>query len=163
MRGMRTIRTDKLIERSIYGLIITTTLLITLEHYEDSSWDMIVTILLTLMAVVVAERYALLFARGFDKEQDADWQMFSDVPKDYLYMLYGSAVPTLFFLLSGVGAITLLAAFNFAELIAALLLILYGYAYGLRRGHTKFIAFLFGLANFSAVALIVFFKSITHV
>jgi hypothetical protein len=163
MRGMRAINTDKLTERSVYGLIITATLLITLEHYEDSSWDMIVTILLTLMAVAVAERYAELFAYGLGKNSHDRWREFSDMPRDYLYLLYGSAAPTLLFLLSGIGVITLLSAFNYAELVAALLFVLYGYAFGQKRGRTKLTSLLYGLANFGVVAIIVLFKSIAHV
>ena len=152
----------KHIGRSIYGVVITTTLLLTLENHEDNSWDMMAAIIFTLLAVAVSEYYALLLSRGIETRRKLGRDDLTAILKESSYMLYGSVAPTLVFILSGLGVITLLTAFNLAELIVALLLIGYGYAYGQIRGQSKLRSVLYGLANFMVVAALVLAKLLLH-
>lgn len=160
---MPALKANVVTERSLYGLIVTATLLISLENHEHSSWDMAATILLTLLSIVIAERYASLFAKGFDDTGKSGAHEFIDLVKDYGYVLIGGVPSVLLFVLSAFGYLTIFTAFNVAELFIGLLLIIYGYSYGRKSGHSKPIALLYGMANFSIVLAIVIFKSLYHV
>lgn len=153
---------QKHIGRSVYGAILTATLLITLEGYEDSAWDMVLTILLTLFAVAVSEYYATVIAIGFENETDLKRERAINALGDTLYMFYGSLFPVLIFIFAGFGWLRIPVAFNIAELAVAMLLIVYGYLFGRARGRGRLRSIFYGLANFGIVALIVAFKSFFH-
>jgi hypothetical protein len=152
----------KHIGKSVYGAILTATLLITLEDYEDSAWDMVITIVLTLFAVAVSEYYATVIAMGFEKETNLKRERAINALSDCLYMFYGSLFPVFIFVVAGFGWLRLPTAFNIAELAVAVLLVVYGYLFGRARGHGRPKSMIYGFANFGIVASIVALKSIFH-
>lgn len=154
----------KHIGRSIYGVIITATLMLTLEGHEDSAWDMVATILFALLAVAVSEYYATAFAKGIEKKRRLGGHELVEIFKEsFLYMFYGSILPILLFVFSGFGWISLHSAFTYADFEVAILLIGYGYVFGQLSGNSKLRSIVFGLANFAIVELIVQFKSLLHI
>ncbi len=154
----------KHIGRSIYGVIITATLMLTLEGYENSAWDMVFTIIFALLAVAISEYYATAFAKGLEKRSRLSRHDFTEIFKEsFLYMFYGSALPIVIFIMSGLGWINLHTAFNFAELEVALVLIAYGYVFGQILKFSKIKSILFGLMNFGIVELIVLLKTQLHI
>jgi len=159
---MKSTSTGRRFGRSIYGVIITATLLITLENYEDSAWDMIATIVFTLLAVAISEYYATLFEKGFENRSKLKREELLEIFVDCLYMFYGSLIPILIFLLAAFGIMHTLTAFNLAEATVSLLLVMYGYLYGRIGGHSQVRSLLYGLGNFGLVAGIVLIKSLTH-
>jgi hypothetical protein len=154
---MKTLVPRKHVGRSVYGAILTATLLISLEN-------MVLTIILTLFAVAISEYYATVIAMGFEKEAKLKIKSIDTryALGDTLYMFYGSLLPVLIFIVAGFGWMPILAAFNIAELAVAMLLVIYGYLFGRARGHSRPLSFLYGFANFGVVALIVAFKSVFH-
>jgi len=154
--------TRKVVATSVYGIIVTTVLLLTLENHESSAWNMVAAILLTVLGFSVAEYYAATLAKGFGETEKEKHYSFDALSHDYLHMLYGSIVPILIFVASALGIITILAAFDIAEAFLGVALFGYGYWYGRSRDETKARSLLYGFINVAAVALIVVLKLTSH-
>jgi positive regulator of sigma E activity len=163
MMHMKATEVPKLVAKSIYGIIVTLFLLLTLENHEDSAWNMIVTIILTIVSFAIAEHYATVFGKSFGERSKMKRYSSGELLSESLNMLYGTIVPVLFFVLSALGVISLLAAFDLAEAFSALAVFGYGYWYGQRTGRSKVASIVYGLINFGIVALIVWLKLSTHI
>ena len=155
-------RTKKLVATSVYGIIITTVLLLTLENHEDSPQNMIAAMLLTIVGISVAEYYAAALGRGFGQTGTGKHFSIVELLQDLMHMLYGSIVPIAIFVVSAFGVISILIAFDVAEAYLALALFGYGYWYGRSRDASRARSVLYGVLNVCAVALIVWLKLSSH-
>ena len=154
--------TRELVATSVYGIIVTTVLLLTLENHENSAWNMVAAMFLTVLGFSVAEYYASALGKGFG--ETAKDRHFSAVEllRNCLHMLFGSIVPILIFVGSALGLMSILIAFDVAEGFLAAALFGYGYWYGRSRQESQVVSVLYGLANVAAVALIVGLKLSSH-
>lgn len=159
---MQLLHSGKHLAKSIYGIIITGTLLITLEGHEDNAWSVAVIIVLGIFAVILAEYYSTLFGKKLDRHSSLTLAERVEVVKDCLFMLVGTVMPVLLFVLAGLGIIKVSLAYELAEIWVTLLLFGYGYLFGRVSEHTHIKSVLYGAANVCLVILIVFVKSLLH-
>src|SRR3954451_14660420 len=155
-------RTRKLVATSVYGIIITTVLLLTLENHEDSPGDMIAAMVLTILGISVAEYYAASLGKGFGQTTKGKHFSIFELLQDFLHMTYGSIVPIAIFVVSAFGVISILVAFDVAEAYLGLALFGYGYWYGRSREASRPMSFLYGMLNVCAVGVIVWLKLSSH-
>ncbi len=153
---------SRVISRSMYGLIITTALLIALEHTAMTSWSVALSILTSLLSICIAEAYTEgvgTHIRQGDLERTEKRHIF----RESLYIFVGSTLPLLVFILSGVGVWDISTAYLIAKVSIIVLLMEYGYIYGRRIGRSRLGALRVALLNIVLVTLIIFFKEFVKV
>ncbi len=149
-----------IIPRSVYGLVITATLLFSLENHENSALDVAITIILTIFAVSSAEYYARSF--HIDNEITSFKNVPLEIAEDSLNMMYGSAVPIVLFILSGFGIITIFSAFSLSEVAVAILLTFVGYYYGKKSGKSNRVSAFYAIVNLGLVTIVLLLELWAH-
>lgn len=155
--------TGRIISRSMYGIIISMALLLTMEQYTTDPWKIAIGLVTTLLSVSIAEAYTESIGTHIDKQRPLYEEERHHIIQESLYVFSGSTLPVLSFVFAGVGILDLPNAFLIAKTSAVVILFEYGYLYGRRSGRTRLSSLKVGGLNVVLVLLIILFKEFIHI
>lgn len=115
------------ISRSIYGIIIVTALIVTLENYVTDELKIIGSIFSTVLLIALAESYVTYIRHKLTQQRFLKKEEIKHILKEEFTVMIGSELPILMFLLSFMGFISLEHAFLLAKMLAVSLLFIYGF------------------------------------
>jgi hypothetical protein len=115
------------VSRVIYGAIIGLALVVALEHDPPGAAVMVGTLVVTGVAVGLAELYSEIVGTEVRTRRRIERARFREIATDVGAVAFGVSFPAVFFALSGVGAMEVDTAFELAKWSGLVLVGFYGY------------------------------------
>ncbi len=129
----------------IYGTIVVTALLLTLESNETHPFKIIASIVGTMIVLQAAWVYSEIVGARLEKKRRLLKQEFKEHILEGLITVSASLMPIILFVLAALGIINITTAFTLAKIFAVLLLFAYGIAFGRITGRSWIFCGLIGI------------------
>ena len=150
------------IEKTIYGKIISTVVIVAMESHTETAIDAFVSLIFATFALLAAHFYANVLALDIaEKKLGSRQEAFSLLEKT-LPLALGVNGPALIFLLSHFGLFSVELAFLLAKLTAVLGLFIYGFLLGHAVGKSVLANIATGFVTAALGALVIVVKIISH-
>ena len=147
---------------AVYGKIVITALIVVMESGTESALAATLELFFSTFVLVVAKGYAHMLAKNITRGSFGSWRDLREEVVNALRMMVGLSGPTLIFLLSHVGLMSLENAFLLAKTTALVMLFTYGLLLGKAMGGNKIECLLAGLVNTVLGFMVLVVKVIVH-
>ena len=148
--------------RKVYGIIITLSIIISLEHEHARSIKIILLVLGALFAIALAEIYVKFTAKVLQKKQKLEKEERRELFREEFSIMFAANIPVLIFFLEIFNLICIETAFFLAKAFSIASLFVYGYMLGvvLEKPFFKkvFTGFMSTTLGFLIILLKLFFK-----
>ncbi len=115
------------VARVIYGAIIGLALVVALEAHPPTAWVVAGTLVITAIAVGLAELYSALIGHQTQRRRWPGREALGELAGETVAVAFGIAFPVVFFVLAGLGAIEVDTAFSLAKWSGLGLIVFYGF------------------------------------
>jgi hypothetical protein len=150
------------VSRVIYGAIIGLALVVALEHDPPGAAVMVGTLVVTGIAVGLAELYSEIVGTEVRTRRRIEPARFREIATDVGAVAFGISFPAVFFALSGVGAMEVDTAFEWAKWSGLALTGFYGYCAARLSGMGQVAALLQAAAVAAIGAFLIGLKAVIH-
>lgn len=150
------------ISKSIYGTILIYALIIVEENTNSSFLQVVLSIIFTSFAIVIAEFYSEIIAALFVKKKRLIFDEVKEIFKETIPVIIGSQIPTLVFILAHIFDFSRKNVFLLTKLGGIFALFLYGYLTGKNMYNDKKRALKVGFINIAIGSGIIVIKALLH-
>lgn len=146
----------------IYGKIVVTALIVAMEGGAESALTVTLELFVSTLALLVAHGYASMLAKDIARGKLGNWSEFIREVKNALPIMAGINGPTIVFLMSHLGMLSLANAFLLAKTTALGLLFIYGILLGKAMGKDKLVCIIVGIINTALGFMVLAVKVVAH-
>jgi hypothetical protein len=136
--------------------------ILALEEYTSSPWQVTFGVVGTTLALAFASAYADSAAQMLHRGMRLERSDLLLIWREARPVMFYSQLPTLAFVLSTLGLLPLSLSFTIAKILGVLVLLFVGYLVGERVGLSRFRSLLSGLVVASLGGLVILLKVLTH-